>query len=735
MRFPRGTAKKKMPAPLRAVEDPAQALLDAAQRVVSEHGWDEVVKSLGSAARGASAGLHPDRTSPLSPILDVLGRLPQSAWTPVLAPMAAGALATINQPQIDKQGAAEDPERRSLEIPPHDKPVGPMTRARQRRLAAIYATAHAAGVASVLTKAGPAREAWATGVMFPGAGFLYTRDPAHFAVSAAAFALAVVLWFGTGNHIAPPLVWVGGAALAARRASAKSKHWRAAPYVVSALAAAVAYEQLRERRKRFRAQIQRAEAANEILRAATPPLRGSDRPEVHAGDEMGDDALALTRRFVDTAFKELDDWSDWDVIEQFQPAALRYQIDHLIYTMGLQKYTRTPAFRGYHDEAMRRLVEKYQQKKVWSYWAYENLWGNFEWNPDPARKQNIMLTGFFALSLGAYQTVTGDLRHSRPGAIEFVWNEKRRYPYTYDSLCASLTSDYLKSPWGLVVCEPNWIYSICNMRGAEGLMIHDRIHGTHYWEQIKDGYFRGMEQEFVRPDGMLNFYRSARTGIGQNGTSFSTDLRPVAPHLADRGWTLTRAAFREEDGRLITPLATRDKLLDTGNYSFHPLKSYTYIIDEAREAGDEEAADAAYEEVQSRISKSVDSRGWLVIDGASLSSHIALSRALVGRKAGWLDMIQRGMPDAWRDGPQLESVPYPQAMVSRAVTDGDALDVVLRSTNGGGRISVEISQLRPGAAYAVTGGVGDGVVADEQGRASLDVDLDGRRELRVAPTA
>ena len=187
---------------------------------------------------------------------------------------------------------------------------------------------------------------------------------------------------------------------------------------------------------------------------------------MHAVGEMDDITTALARKFVDTSFKPLDDWTDWDVIEQFQPAALRYQIDHMIYTIALQKYTRTPAFRGYQDEAMRRLVQKYQQKKVWSYWAYENLWGNLEWNPDPARKQNIMLTGFFALSLGAFQTVTGDLRHSEAGAIEFVWNEKRRYPYSYDSLCASLTSDYLKSPWGLVVCEPNWIFSACNMRGA-----------------------------------------------------------------------------------------------------------------------------------------------------------------------------------------------------------------------------------------------------------------------------
>ena len=296
-----------------------------------------------------------------------------------------------------------------------------------------------------------------------------------------------------------------------------------------------------------------------------------------------------------------------------------------------------------------------------------------------------------------------------------------------------MTSDYLKSPWGLVVCEPNWIYSICNMRGAEGLMIHDRLHGTHYWDMIKDGYFRGMEQEFVRPDGMLNFYRSARTGIGQNGASFSNDLRPVAPHLADRGWTLLRAAFQEKDGRLVTPLASRDKLLDTGNYSFHPLKSYCYIIDEAREAGDEPAAEAAWDEVKDRIDVKFDDRGWLDIEGASLSSHIALSRALVGRKAGWLDMIEKGMPKEWSEGPQLESVPYPQVLVSRAVTDGQALDAVLRSTNGGGRVAVELSQLRPGSDYTVTGGVDSTVKADDQGRASVQVDLNGRSELRVAP--
>jgi hypothetical protein len=653
----------------------------------------------------------------------------------VLAPLVAAGLATINQPQIDKAGAAADPLERSLEIPIATAPVGPMTRARQRRLAAAFASAQIAAIAAVRTEAGPAHEAWATGIMFPGAGFIYTRDPGHFAVTAALFALAGVLWFGTGNHIAPPLIWAGAAAIAAARATRKRKLFRAAPLLVAAGVAAVAYEQLRVRRQRFHEQTGQAKAANELLKVTVPPLRGADRPEIHTIDEMDDITVALQRKFVDTAFKPLDDWSDWDVIEQFQPAALRYQVDHMVYTIALTKYTRTPAFRGYQDEAMRRLVDKYQQKKVWSYWAYENLWGNLEWNPDPARKQNIMLTGFFALSLGAFQTVTGDYRHQNVGSIEFVWNEKRRYPYSYDTLCASLASDYLKSPWGLVVCEPNWIFSPCNMRGAAGLMIHDRLHGTHYWEMIKDGYYRGLEQEFVRPDGTLNFYRSARTGIGQNGASFSTDLRPMAPHLADRGWALLRAAFEERDGKLVTPLANRERLLDTANYNFHPLKAYAYIIEEAREVGDEQAAQAAWDEVQQRMEMYIDDRGWLVVPGASMGAHLGIARSLNGRKSGWLDLITRGMPKAWAEGPQLESVPYPAVMVTRAVTDGTALDAVLRSTNGGGRQRLELSQLRPREKYDVTGGLAPSLVADEQGHASIEIELDGRQEIRVVPVS
>ena len=287
-----------------------------------------------------------------------------------------------------------------------------------------------------------------------------------------------------------------------------------------------------------------------------------------------------------------------------------------------------------------------------------------------------------------------------------------------------------------MVCEPNWIYSICNMRGAEGLMIHDRLHGTHYWDMIKDGYFRGMEQEFVRPDGMLNFYRSARTGIGQNGASFSNDLRPIAPHLADRGWTLLRAAFQEQDGRLVTPLAKRDKLLDTGNYSFHPLKSYCYIIDEAREAGDEQAAEAAWDEVKDRIDVKIDDRGWLVVEERlAVLAHRALASARrpQGRLAGHD-----------REGHAAGVAGRPAARV-RAVPAGDG--VARRHRRPGARRRAALHQRRRprrGRALAAAArrpstrsraGSTRRLMADDQGRASVQVDLNGRSELRVAPAA
>ena len=101
-------------------------------------------------------------------VAQVVKQLPRSAWTPILAPLAAAGLTSINQPQIDKAGAANDPLDKPLIIPPHDHPVGPMTRARQRRLAAMFASAQLAGVGAVAVGAGPRARGLGRGHHGPG---------------------------------------------------------------------------------------------------------------------------------------------------------------------------------------------------------------------------------------------------------------------------------------------------------------------------------------------------------------------------------------------------------------------------------------------------------------------------------------------------------------------------------------------------------------------------------------
>ena len=85
--------------------DPAHTLFEAAQRVVDDHGWAEATQALERALRSVRNGLPHDESA-LTPIFDVVKTLPQSAWTPILAPLAAAGLTTINQPTIDKAGAA-----------------------------------------------------------------------------------------------------------------------------------------------------------------------------------------------------------------------------------------------------------------------------------------------------------------------------------------------------------------------------------------------------------------------------------------------------------------------------------------------------------------------------------------------------------------------------------------------------------------------------------------------------
>ncbi|MDF3309533.1 hypothetical protein P3H15_31430 [Rhodococcus sp. T2V] len=209
--------------------------------------------------------------------------------------------------------------------------------------------------------------------------------------------------------------------------------------------------------------------------------------------------------------------------------------------------------------------------------------------------------------------------------------------------------------------------------------------------------------------------------------------RAYAPELADRAYVLTRLAFEKRaDGKLRTKAP--DTGFDVGNYGKGSTLAYPVIAFAMREAGDEDLAVAALSDLQEKREIFVDSRGWLTVEGASNLVHGELASAMLGRKGTWLNMLSKGMPDRWANGPLIESVPYPDVLVGRAVSnDGADLEAVFHPGTRDGRRSVEVSQLTPGRTYTLRGAVEDTTVASDEGTARIDIDIVGRTELHITP--
>ena len=85
-------------------------------------------------------------------------------------------------------------------------------------------------------------------------------------------------------------------------------------------------------------------------------------------------------------------------------------------------------------------------------------------------------------------------------------------------------------------------------------------------------------------------------------------------------------------------------------------------------------------------------------------------------------------------GPVLTGVRYPDVLVARAFSHGDDLELVLYSGREPGRQSITIERLSPGRPYTLTSGTDRAsLVADNGGRISTEVVVDGRTPLALTP--
>lgn len=628
-------------------------------------------------------------------------------------------------------------------LPPYIRLFGPVTTRKIIRFLKWYLLLLAVGSAFLLVPHQDALQIFGLGLMVPGGGFLAHADictgngighTAAWLCSVSALAFALLIWFGTGNVLLPPLVWFGSALWAA-----SMEHGAILPGVVDnvyrmlvLVAAALCLSMLawflsavRQRRIDNDYLVRQKSRLDTIFTAPSPKQR----------PEMSLEHLQRVRFALDRALQPVDEFSGFELRDQFQTAALRYQVNFLAYGIALTQARFTPAFGGYMRDAQSKLLHKQTQHRIWAYWSLENLWGNLRRNPDPTARENIMYTGFVALQMALLQASTGSQEFSKEGAFTLVHPNGRRYERSFGSLLARLEDEHQCSPYHLMACEPNWVYPLCNTMGAAALCAHDAQYGGEKWTTHAAKFRQHLEAEFLDGRGRYVPCRSTYTGLALPAIGGAMPLampcyflNALAPDLARRQWLLLRRQLFDSLGRLRRSAFWP---IDTGNYGFSRGGAYSSTALAAAELGDacvyQSCMDALEHACPTTLIGGVAHRS-----RASVWAHGVELMARSGGRDSFRDLICN--PPSSK-GPQLEQLSYPDVLVAAAHADdaSGSLQAVLYGGAGDGVQSLGVSGLRSLTPYRVSGAGLTQVLADDMGKVRLQVPIAGRTCLTLEP--
>jgi hypothetical protein len=622
---------------------------------------------------------------------------------------------------------------------------GVVSRRLLKRAAIIYSLVLLAGLAPSLMNSPPGWQAFGLGIVLPGGGLLAVGGwgYAWFVLTLVLMLVACAAWLLMANVLAPLIVWLGSAALAARLATAP-----AAPIVVAVVPLLaigfIAWVALRYRRIATRELINRARrnaylprAERELLdRAVTSPAVGTRELSLHD--------LGHLRYALDRGLQPVQSLQGFDVIEQFQTSAVRYQIDYLLWALQMAQCHYTPSFHGYLSQAQRNLIDKLTVPKVWKWWRWESLLGNFSFSRDPIAKDNIMFGGFSSANVALYTANTGDPRYLADGALTFKWSGRRSYHHNLQSMLAAGRLNHAQAAYGpLYPCEPKLTYSACNLWGNFAHIVGDRIFKTTYQDQLVRDLEPAHVSEMLCRDGTVHAGRV--TPIGMRIPVYTSNhvtaiwgwmANTFFPVLSRRVWAILREECVRFDQQGEIELATESyDRVDTGNYRKGEAGIHGQFLVLAREHGDEKVAEGILRKLD-RDFQRTDAAGTTSYAGASNVNNATILMGRLMRTNDARSMVREGPAASCLRGPLLTDIPYPDVLVAKAFSHGEDLELVLRPGQGSCSVALGFERLRPGVDYDVAGLENPITIrADGNGRARLPLQLGSRVELRLTPRA
>lgn len=613
-------------------------------------------------------------------------------------------------------------------LPPLSGRLGPITGRKIRTVTLVYGAAY--GLAAVLwiMNLNSTLTGFALGLMWPGGSFLYGHHYLAGALALGAFLVSV-----TAHRYLLPCVWLGSAIVGALWAGhdACPHSYYSLPVISLGLVALLHWASHRGYKRDLKAE----QAVNTLLQH-NPPITLRSAPG-RLGEELSDADLAHSKFILDRALQPLEEFNGLGELEPFGTSALRYQLNYAQYALALYNYSHTPAFSGYLHEAQRRLIDKMTDHKAWRYWALENRWGNLDSNPDPIRRDNIMFSAYLGQMIGMYQTLSGDTRYNQPGALTFR-TRNHSAQYSLQSLNNRIFENFQRSEFCLYPCEPNWSYTMCNPFGLNSLLLNDRLLGSALLPQLEERYEHNLRQEFTFANGRYVPLRSTawgfnlpRISLGVNDGLAAYLHHPCLPGFAETTWEMMRYQNFNPSAQHPFSLPKVGRV-DIGNYRHSRKGPYAAVLMAAKEMGDQEVYAAVNEAIHSQAKTRIE-EGELIYQGCSNLTSFMLAVAAFGRPAAFHDLLRTGMPEAWRSGPMLAEVPYPDVLVYRAVSDGKALELGLKA-NINGTHRLLLSRLQPNTDYRAHGSnITLEFTAGPHGDAVIYLHLHQRQQIMITP--
>ena len=158
-----------------------------------------------------------------------------------------------------------------------------------------------------------------------------------------------------------------------------------------------------------------------------------------------------------------------------------------------------------------------------------------------------MLTGFHGLMVGMYESLNDD-RFSRPGALTFRWNERRRLrPRLRQPRRVDPPQRAAVAVRAVPVRAQLDLHGLQHVRHEHACSATTGCTARATSTTSEDRLRRSYETEFLRPDGRIIGVRSSHLGLSWNlwaGSSIQLTtaywMHAALPDIAQRTWWLLR---------------------------------------------------------------------------------------------------------------------------------------------------------------------------------------------------